>query len=101
MIDSGEEASGPVETAESRGPLDDKPPELGAEGVQILEGSTFAVSDAIGDMPEGVVAGFFQRDTRHISRWELTIGGRKPIVLTSGTVDYYTASFTLANPELP
>jgi glycogen debranching enzyme len=87
--------------AEARDPLDDKPPELGPDAVQILEGSTFAVSDAIGDMPEGVVAGLFHRDTRHVSKWELTIGGKRPVVLTSAPVDYYSASFTLTNPELP
>jgi glycogen debranching enzyme len=87
--------------AEARDPLEDKPPELGSDAVQILEGSTFAVSDAAGDMPEGVIAGLFHRDTRHLSRWELTIGGTKPAVLTSATVDYYSASFTLTNPELP
>jgi glycogen debranching enzyme len=87
--------------AESRDPLEDKPPELGPDAVQILEGSTFAVSDAIGDMPEGVVAGLFHRDTRHVSKWELTIGGKRPVVLTAAAVDYYSASFTLTNPELP
>jgi glycogen debranching enzyme len=90
-----------VAIAEARDPLEDKPPELGPDAVQILEGSTFAISDAAGDMPEGVVAGFFHRDTRHLSRWELTVGGKRPVVLTSGTVDYYSASFTLTNPELP
>ena len=87
--------------AEARDPLEDKPPELGPDAVQILEGSTFVVSDAIGDMPEGVVAGLFHRDTRHVSKWELTIGGKRPVVLTSAPVDYYSASFTLTNPELP
>jgi glycogen debranching enzyme len=87
--------------AEGRDPLADKPPELGPDAVQILEGSTFAISDAVGDMPEGVVAGLFHRDTRHLSRWGLTIGGERPVVLTSAPVDYYSASFTLTNPELP
>jgi glycogen debranching enzyme len=88
-------------TAEARDPLEDKPPELGPEAVQILEGSAFVVSDAAGDIPEGVVAGLFHRDTRHISKWELFIGGKKPVVLTSAPVDYYSASFTLTNPDLP
>jgi glycogen debranching enzyme len=87
--------------AEARDPLEDKPPELGPDAVQILEGTTFAISDAAGDMPEGVVAGLFHRDTRHLSRWELSIAGRKPVVLTSAPVDYYSASFTLTNPEIP
>jgi glycogen debranching enzyme len=87
--------------AEARDPLADKPPELGPDAVQILEGSTFAISDAVGDMPDGVVAGLFHRDTRHLSRWELTVGGKRPVVLTGAAVDYYSASFTLTNPELP
>jgi glycogen debranching enzyme len=29
------------------------------------------------------------------------VGGQKPTVLTSGPVDYFSASFSLANPELP
>jgi glycogen debranching enzyme len=88
-------------TAEGHDPLEDKPPELGPDAVQILEGTTFAVSDAAGDMPEGVVSGLFHRDTRHLSQWELSIAGKKPVVLTSAPVDYYSASFTLTNPELP
>jgi glycogen debranching enzyme len=87
--------------AEARAAQEEKPPELGPDAVQILEGTTFAVSDAAGDMPEGMVAGLFHRDTRHLSRWELTIGGERPVVLSSGPVDYYSASFTLTNPELP
>jgi glycogen debranching enzyme len=87
--------------AEVRDPLADKPPELGSDVVQILEGTTFAISDAVGDMPEGVVAGLFHRDTRHLNRWELTVGGARPVVLTGTAVDYYSASFTLTNPELP
>jgi glycogen debranching enzyme len=79
----------------------DKPPELGDDAIQILEGSTFAVSDPVGDFPSGVVAGLFHRDTRHLSKLELTIGGERPKVLTSGPVDYFSASFALANPDLP
>jgi glycogen debranching enzyme len=98
---AGDAMDNSMSMAEARDPLEDKPPELGPDAVQILEGSTFVVSDAIGDMPEGVVAGLFHRDTRHVSKWELTIDGKRPVVLTSAPVDYYSASFTLTNPELP
>ncbi len=82
-------------------PPDDKPPELGPDAISILEGSTFMVSDSIGDVPGGSVAGLFHDDTRFVSRWELSIGGRRPSLLTSDTVDYYSAAFYLTNPELP
>src|SRR2546428_13158852 len=79
---------------------DDKPPELGSDAVSILEGSTFMLSDPIGDVPEGAVAGLFHQDTRHLNRWELTVDGQRPALLTSGTVDYFSASFNLTNPRL-
>ncbi|HEX9122813.1 MAG TPA: glycogen debranching N-terminal domain-containing protein [Actinomycetota bacterium] len=81
-------------------PPDDKPPELGSDAVSLLEGSTFMVSDARGDVPAGAVGGLFHDDTRFVSRWELTVGGGRPQVLTSGTVDYYSAAFYLTNPAL-
>jgi glycogen debranching enzyme len=80
---------------------DDEPPELGPDAISVLEGSTFMVSDSIGDVPRGTVAGLFHDDTRFLSRWELSIGGKRPSLLTSGTVDYYSAAFYLTNPELP
>ena len=59
------------------------------------------VSDAVGDVPDGVVAGLFHEDTRFLSRWVLTIDGERPSPLTSATVDYYSAAFYLTNPALP
>ncbi|MBI2238238.1 MAG: amylo-alpha-1,6-glucosidase [Actinobacteria bacterium] len=82
-------------------PPDDKPPELGPDAISVLEGSTFMVSDAHGDVPEGAVAGLFHEDTRFLHRFVLTVGGRQPQVLSSDTVDYYSAAFYQTNPELP
>ncbi|MBA3690177.1 MAG: hypothetical protein H0W82_02050 [Actinobacteria bacterium] len=61
------------------------PPELGTDAISILEGSTFMVSDSIGDVPDGVVAGLFHDDTRFLSKWVLTIDGERPRLLTSDT----------------
>ena len=72
--------------------------ELGS--IQVLEGSTFMVSDARGDVREGSVAGLFHEDTRHLNRFELTVGGKAPTLLTSDDVDYYSAAFFMTNPEL-
>jgi hypothetical protein len=41
----------------------DAPPELGGDAIQVLEGSTFMISDARGDVPRGAVAGLFHEDT--------------------------------------
>ncbi len=77
-----------------------KPPELGPDAIQILDGSTFMLSDSLGDIPHDHVAGLFHEDTRYLNRYELTIGGKRLSLLTSDTVDYYSAAFYLTNPEL-
>jgi glycogen debranching enzyme len=78
----------------------DSPPELEPEAIQVLEGSTFMVSDKRGDVRQGSVAGLFHEDTRFLSKYELTVGGRKPTILTSDNVDYYSAGFFLTNPRI-
>ncbi len=68
--------------------------------IQVLEGSTFMLSDPRGDVLEGSSAGLYHEDTRYLSRFVLTVGGRRPSLLSSGNADYYTAAFFLTNPEL-
>jgi glycogen debranching enzyme len=75
--------------------------ELGPDAVAILEGRTFMVSDALGDVPSGSVGGLIHEDTRFVSRWELTVAGSPLSLLKSGEVDYDSAAFFLTNPDLP
>jgi glycogen debranching enzyme len=82
-------------------------PEAGTAGagaestwIQVLEGSTFMLSDERGDVQGGSVAGLFHEDTRYLSRFVLTVQGRHPVLLSSGTVDHGSAAFFLTNPEL-
>jgi glycogen debranching enzyme len=63
----------------------------------ILEGSTFCVSDERGDL-DGPTTGLFASDTRFLSRWILTVNGRRPHVLSADKVDYFSAAFYLRNP---
>src|SRR5687767_5955010 len=63
----------------------------------ILEGSTFCISDERGDMA-GNVGGLFARDTRRLSRFVLTLNGHRPLLLSSGQVEYFSAAFYLRNP---
>jgi len=59
----------------------------------VLDGNTFFVSDRAGDVEAGETAnGFFHADMRHLSDWRLLADGRPVHVLTSRTVDYYSAS---------
>ena len=64
-----------------------------ADTLTVLDGNTFFVSDAAGDVEPGADAnGFFHADMRHLSTWRLLVNERPMHVLTSRTVDYYSAS---------
>jgi glycogen debranching enzyme len=63
----------------------------------ILEGSTFCICDEIGDL-NGRTSGFFAEDTRFLSRLELSVNGARPLLLSSGTIEYFSAAFYLRNP---
>jgi glycogen debranching enzyme len=73
---------------------------MSAETVSILDGSTFAVSNRAGDMDAGPNQphGFFYKDTRHLSRWVLTVNGVAPAALSTDSVEYYFAQFFVAPP---
>jgi glycogen debranching enzyme len=77
------------------------PIELGSDAIAVLEGRSFMFSNSLGDVPPNSVGGLLHEDTRFLSRWELTLGGRPLSLLKSGTVDYDSAAFFLANPDLP
>ena len=63
----------------------------------ILEGSTFCICDERGDL-DGETCGLFADDTRFLSLLRLTINGAKPLLLSSGKVEYFSAAFYLRNP---
>jgi glycogen debranching enzyme len=60
----------------------------------ILDGSTFCVCDERGDLCEPT-HGLFVDDTRFLSRLGLTVDGERPLLLSSGTVEYFSAAFFL------
>src|SRR5919197_228614 len=65
--------------------------------VTILEGSTFCLSDEVGDL-DAETGGFFAEDTRFLSRFTLTINGERPLLLSFGKVEYFSAAFYMRNP---
>jgi glycogen debranching enzyme len=62
----------------------------------ILEGSTFCICDEEGDV-RGGTSGLFAADTRFLSRLELKLDGARPLLLSSGPVEYFSAAFFLRN----
>jgi glycogen debranching enzyme len=65
--------------------------------ITILEGATFCICDELGDFSEPT-DGFFDDDTRFLSRFRLTINGQRPLLLSFGKVEYYSAAWFLRNP---
>src|SRR5262249_26717687 len=63
--------------------------------VSILDGNTFVVSDNRGDIEgaPGDDAGLFHMDMRCLSRWILTIDGKRPNVLSIDDFKYYGTQF--------
>lgn len=77
-------------------PLDRRPRVL-------KHGELFALFDGHGDLsPAEEESGLYCRDTRHLSRLALTVGGRAPVLLSS-TVSVATGAFQadLTNPDIP
>lgn len=77
-----------------------EPPAETAAGnsVTLVEGSTFCISEAVGDIVPNRAQGLFVRDTRVLSRWELTIDGVTPKVLTVHRGDPYAAAYVSRRP---
>ena len=69
--------------------------------VSILQGDTFVVSDRRGDVDASPDEphGLFRQDTRYLSRWLLTIAGRRPRLLSTDDVNYFSAQFFLVPPD--
>jgi glycogen debranching enzyme len=65
--------------------------------ITILEGSTFCICDELGDLGGWPTSGFFTDDTRFLSILRLSINGRRPLLLSSDKVDYFSAAFYLRN----
>ena len=62
----------------------------------ILEGSTFCMSDERGDIAADT-SGLFALDTRFLSRLVLLLDGSRPLLLSSGRVQHFSAAFFLRN----
>src|SRR5947199_8025477 len=65
--------------------------------VRILEGNTFVVSDESGDIEASLTdpTGLFSFDTRFLSKWVLTIDGKKLNPLSTDDLQYFETRFFL------
>ena len=65
--------------------------------VKILDGNTFVVSDARGDIEASLTdpTGLFSFDTRFLSRWVLTVNGERLNALSIDDLQYFETRFFL------
>src|SRR5436305_5506207 len=65
--------------------------------VKILNGNTFVVSDARGDIEASLTdpTGLFSFDTRFLSKWVLTVNGDRLTALSTDDLQYFEARFFL------
>jgi glycogen debranching enzyme len=65
--------------------------------VKILDGNTFVVSDALGDIEASLAdpTGLFSFDTRFLSKWVLTIDGQRLNALSTDDLQYFESRFFL------
>jgi glycogen debranching enzyme len=69
--------------------------------VTLLEGTTFCICESSGDIHPGGAQGLFVRDTRLISRLELSINGHRPEPLAPQSHEPFAFTFIGRMPPLP
>jgi glycogen debranching enzyme len=71
---------------------------MALDTVSILDGNEFVVSDRRGDVEASPTDthGLFLDDTRFLSRWILTINGRRPTLLSVDEQEYFGVQFFMA-----
>ena len=71
---------------------------MALDTISILDGNQFVVSDRRGDLEASPTDthGLFLDDTRFLSRWILTINGRRPTVLSVDDQEYFNVQFFMA-----
>ncbi len=72
-----------------------------ARRLAIKEGDLFLYTNELGQVPgtENSVLGLYYRDTRYLSRHEVTIAGRQPVLLSASADRGYAATVELTNLE--
>src|SRR5574340_14852 len=73
---------------------------VGPPVITINHGSTFLVSEFDGSVTDASDQGFYSRDTRYISRYQLYIDGEPWTLLNSGAIAYYASRTYLVNPKV-
>ena len=73
------------------------PVQVGPSSITINRDDRFLVCQPDGRILGGPDDGFFTRDTRFISGYDLRINGRRPVLLNSAPIQFFSARFEYTN----
>jgi len=76
------------------------PIQVGPSTVTINRDDRVLVCQPDGRLDPSAEQGFFTRDTRFVSGWELLVNGRPPLLLNSSSVQFYSSRFEFTNEPL-
>ena len=76
------------------------PVSVGPSNITINRDDRFIVSKPDGRIESDADEGFFARDTRFVSGYDVWINGQRPILLNSSPIRFFSARFEFTNPEL-
>ncbi len=73
------------------------PVQVGPATITINRDDRVVISQPDGRILGGPDDGFFARDTRLISGWDLTINGRRPVLLDSAPIRFFSSRYEFTN----
>src|ERR687892_1556776 len=76
------------------------PAGFGPPTITITREDRVLVTDSDGCIRRSEDEGFFARDTRFVSGYELLLNGQRPLLLNSSAVRHFSARYEFANPPL-
>ncbi len=74
--------------------------QVGPSTITINRDDRFLVCQPDGRILGGMDDGFFTRDTRFISAYEIRINGRRPVLLNAAPIQFFSARFEFTNDPL-
>ncbi|MBD2169621.1 amylo-alpha-1,6-glucosidase [Calothrix membranacea FACHB-236] len=69
--------------------------------ITINDGSSFLVTASDGSIDDNQAQGFFVRDTRLISYYEISINRYRLVLLAASNINYHSALYQFTNPQIP
>lgn len=72
------------------------------DALVVREGAIFLLTDPLGNVPSGNNQGFgvYHADTRHLSAWDLSLNGIRPVMLLSTAEHGFAMEQVMTNPTL-